>query len=82
MNKYAFLVLKDFECAPDEIVAHALSVVPRSLNTPEYPTISIWLRNVREPITILYDDEESREKDLVLLRKAIEVVRFFEPTAN
>lgn len=75
----SFVVLKDFECAADQIVAHGKSTIPQTLQSPEYPTISIWFSSLKDPITLVYEKEEEREQDLIKLRAAIDDARtYFE----
>lgn len=73
----SFVILKDFECAADQIVAHGKSMIPQTLQSPEYPTISIWFSSLKEPITLVYETEEEREQDLTKLRAAIDDARTF-----
>ncbi len=71
----AFVDLKDVSLSPYAVVAYGKLTVPATMQSPAYPAITLWLRDVREPIMITYISEEQRDEDIQKLRAAIDRAR-------
>jgi hypothetical protein len=66
-----FVELKDVSFSPYAVVAYGRSVVPQTMQTPEYPTLTIWLRDTKEPITAIYETEEERNNEYAIIKEAV-----------
>jgi hypothetical protein len=66
-----FVHLKDVSLTPYAVVAYSKTIIPQTIQTPEYPALTIWLRDVPQAIIAVYETEEERDKDAITLTKAV-----------
>lgn len=55
----------------EDIIAFGKSEIAPAVHTKAYPTITIWLHDVVEPLTIPYVDEVTRDTDYSYLKEQI-----------
>ena len=71
MDTSKFVALKDISIDPYAIVAFARLTIPANLQTPEFYAIQVWLRDVKEPVAVTYEDIAERDADLELVKDSV-----------
>jgi hypothetical protein len=66
-----FINLKDVSVKPCAIVAYGKMTLPETLQTPQFYAISLWLKDVKEPIVVTYVDVAERDAELDLIDEAL-----------
>jgi hypothetical protein len=66
-----FVELKDVTIDARSIVAYGKVTIPQTMQTPEMYALTIWLADVREPITATYDVVKEREEQFQLIKTTI-----------
>lgn len=66
-----FIELKDVSFTPYAVIAYGKTVIPATMQTPDFPAISIWLRDLKEPLLITYSDAEERDAEFQIVRDAV-----------
>jgi hypothetical protein len=70
MEQIRFVELKDVAVDTRSIVAFGKLTIPATLQTPEAFALTVWLADVREPITATYVEVTERDEQYALLKKA------------
>lgn len=72
-----FIELKDLRIEANQIYAFSKGVIPETLRTPTFYTISIWCMGInKDPITITYASEEERDAEYDILIKETKVTYY------
>jgi hypothetical protein len=66
-----FVELKDVVVDARSVVAYGKVTIPQTLQTPEMYALTVWLADVREPITATYNDVKERDEQFALVKKVI-----------
>lgn len=70
MEQIRFVELKDVAVDARSVVAFGKLTLPATLQTPETYALSVWLADVREPITATYTEAKERDEQYNLIKKA------------
>jgi hypothetical protein len=70
-----FIKLKDFSCSPYALVAYGRVPIPATMQTPPYYAISLFLKDVHEPVLITYETQEERDTDYAIVEKSVDELR-------
>jgi hypothetical protein len=70
MEQIRFVELKDVAVDARSIVAFGKLTISATLQTPEAFALTVWLADVREPITATYADVKERDEQYTLIKKA------------
>lgn len=70
MEQIRFVELKDVSVDIRSIVAFGKITIPATLQTPEAYALTVWLADVREPITATYNEQKERDEQYDLIKKA------------
>ena len=71
-----FVHLKDLSFTPYSVIAYSKTVIPQTMQTPQYPALTVWLRDVPQPVLIGYNTEEERDAEFVIITQAIAQIKF------
>lgn len=66
-----FVDIKDVNFRVDNMVAFGTMTIPATMQTPEFYAISVWLREVKEPIVVTYATEDERDMYIETIKDAI-----------
>jgi hypothetical protein len=69
MEQIRFVELKDVAIDSRSVVAFGKITIPATLQTPEAFALTVWLADVREPITATYNDLKERDEQYALIKK-------------
>jgi hypothetical protein len=69
MEQIRFVELKDVAIDSRSVVAFGKITIPATLQTPEAFALTVWLADVREPITATYTDLKERDEQYELIKK-------------
>jgi hypothetical protein len=69
MEQIRFVELKDVAIDSRSVVAFGKITIPATLQTPEAFALTVWLADVREPITATYTDLKERDEQYALIKK-------------
>ncbi len=70
MEQIRFVELKDVAVDIRSVVAFGKLTIPATLQTPEAFALTVWLADVREPITATYTEVKERDDQYDLVKKA------------
>jgi len=70
MEQIRFVELKDVAIDSRSVVAFGKITIPATLQTPEAFALTVWLADVREPITATYTVLKERDDQYDLIKKA------------
>ena len=70
MEQIRFVELKDVAIDSRSVVAFGKITIPATLQTPEAFALTVWLADVREPITATYTELKERNDQYDLIKKA------------
>ena len=70
MEQIKFVELKDVSVDVRCIVAFGKLTLPATLQTPEAYALTVWLADVREPITATYNEIKERDEQYDLIKKS------------
>lgn len=70
MEQIRFVELKDVAVDSRSVVAFGKLTIPATLQTPEAFALTVWLADVREPITATYTELKERDEQYDLVKKA------------
>lgn len=70
MEQIRFVELKDVAVDSRSVVAFGKLTIPATLQTPEAFALTVWLADVREPITATYTELKERDDQYDLIKKA------------
>lgn len=73
-NKSTFIQLKDLSFSIPHLVAVGKMPIPATMQTPAYYAVSIWLKDLKEPLIITYATEDEREAEYQMILSHIERV--------
>jgi hypothetical protein len=71
----SFIKLNDIEVDPYAVIAYGVAVLPETRQSEEYYVLTLWLRDVKEPVMITYDSVLKRDNDLETVRERINALR-------
>jgi hypothetical protein len=66
-----FVELKDVTIDARSIVAYGKVTIPQTMQTLEMYALTIWLADVREPISATYTEEKERDEQFQLIKTTI-----------
>jgi len=66
-----FVELKDVTIDARSIVAYGKVTIPQTMQTLEMYALTVWLADVREPISATYTEEKERDEQLQLIKTTI-----------
>ena len=66
-----FVHLKDVSFTPYAVVAYSKSIIPQTIQTPQYPALTIWLKDVPQPIIAAYETEQERDAEFAMITQAV-----------
>jgi hypothetical protein len=66
-----FVDLKDLSFNPYAVVAYGKGIIPQTMQTPEMPTLTVWLRDVPQPLIITYATEQERDAEFEAIKTAV-----------
>jgi hypothetical protein len=69
MEQIRFVELKDVAIDSRSVVAFGKITIPATLQTPEAFALTVWLADVREPITATYNELKERDDQYALIKK-------------
>jgi len=66
-----WIELKEFSFDVTYLVGFGVAVIPASHVSETAYTLSLWLNDVKDAITIIYDTVEERDAELDLVKSAV-----------
>lgn len=64
------VALNDMEFRVDTMIGFSKSIMPTTNLHPEMYTITVWLQDVAEPVTCVYETKDVRDLDYATLQAA------------
>ena len=63
--------LKEISFMYPNLIAWGKGTIPQTMQTKEFPTLTLWLTHVSEPIMITYDSVAERDKEFDVVESVV-----------